>query len=94
MDIDTTLKGIKLTEDKVKEIFEDICSVDIDDDISYEIEDVSEIRKDDEYGGLRISLKANYYVLSVPLSVESFPNKSAPLFKVSFAFTPSIILLI
>ena len=36
MDIDTTLKGIKLTEDKVKEIFEDICSVDIDDDISYE----------------------------------------------------------
>ena len=60
MDIDTTLKGIKLTEEKVREIFETICSVDINDNISYEIEDISEIRKDDEYGGLIRSFIGRY----------------------------------
>ena len=87
MDIDTTLKGIKLTEDKVKEIFEDICSIDINDDISYEIEDISEIRKDDQYGGLRVSLKANYDVLSVPLSVDITTGDKITPRAIDFSFT-------
>lgn len=87
MDIDTTLKGIKLTEDKVKEIFETICSVDINDDISYKIEDISEIRKDDEYGGLRVSLKANYNVLSVPLSVDITTGDKITPRAIDFYFT-------
>ena len=87
MDIDTTLKGIKLTKEKVKEIFETICSVDINDDINYKIEDISEIRKDDEYGGLRVSLKANYDVLSVPLSVDVTTGDKITPRAIDFSFT-------
>ena len=74
-------------EGRVIEIFETICSVDINDDISYKIEDISEIRKDDEYGGLRVSLKANYDVLSVPLSVDITTGDKITPRAIDFSFT-------
>ena len=36
-DIDTTLKGLPLTEQTIKNIFEEILSVTIDDNVSFEI---------------------------------------------------------
>ena len=70
MDLDTTIKGFTLTHENIKEIFENICSVKIDDDVNFEIVSISDIREKDDYPGIRVSLKANYEPISVPLTVD------------------------
>ena len=70
MDLDTTIKEFTLTHDKIKEIFDDICSVKIEDDVTFEIVSIADIRETDDYPGIRVNLKANYAPISVPLTVD------------------------
>jgi predicted nucleotidyltransferase component of viral defense system len=70
MDLDTTVKGFTLTHEKIREIFEDICSVKIEDDVAFTITSIADIRETDDYPGIRVSLKANYSPISVPLTVD------------------------
>ena len=70
MDLDTTIKGFALTHEKIREIFEDICGVKVDDDVQFEIVSIADIRETDDYPGIRVSLKANYAPISVPLTVD------------------------
>ena len=70
MDLDTTIKGFSLTYESIREIFKNICSIKIDDDIEFEVVDVYDIRETDDYPGIRVSLKANYPPISVPLTVD------------------------
>lgn len=37
MDMDTTIKGFKLTEENISNIINEICSVKLDDDVSFEV---------------------------------------------------------
>lgn len=37
MDLDTTVKGFTLTHESIREIFEEICAVEIADDVKFEI---------------------------------------------------------
>lgn len=70
MDLDTTIKGFDLTIENLREIFDNICSIKIEDDVVFEIYNVSEIREGDEYPGYRVHLKALYPPLAVPLTVD------------------------
>ena len=70
MDLDTTIKGFTLTHDSIREIFENICAMEIDDDVDFELGNISDIRQTDDYPGIRVSLKANYPPISVPLTVD------------------------
>ena len=70
MDLDTTIKGFTLTHEAIHSIFQEICAIEIEDDVSFEIAGVSDIREGDDYPGIRIALKANYPPISVPLTVD------------------------
>lgn len=70
MDLDTTIRGFSLTHESIREIFEEICAVEIEDDVEFEIVDISDIREGDDYPGIRVALKANYAPISVPLTVD------------------------
>ncbi len=70
MDLDTTIKGFDLSISNLQEIFESICSVEIKDDVTFEMYNISEIRESDEYPGYRVHLKALYPPLKVPLTVD------------------------
>ena len=59
MDMDTTIKGIPLKEEKIKDIVEEIININVEDGIKFEIKDISYIREEDEYENFRISLIAN-----------------------------------
>lgn len=56
MDIDFLLKKISLERENIINIFNEISSIDINDGINFEINNVSEIRLEDEYGGFNITL--------------------------------------
>lgn len=70
MDMDTTIKGFTLTHESIRSIFTEICTVAIEDDVSFEITRVEDIRETDDYPGIRVSLLANYPPISVPLTVD------------------------
>jgi predicted nucleotidyltransferase component of viral defense system len=60
MDMDTTIKGVTLTEENISNIMQEISNIEIDDDVTFEVQKIELIREDDDYGGYRITFKANY----------------------------------
>ena len=70
MDLDTTIKGFTLTHESIREIFTEICDMRLDDDVSFDLVNISDIREEDDYPGIRLALKANYLPISVPLTVD------------------------
>ncbi len=70
MDMDTTIKGIALKEEKIKEIVEEIININVYDGIKFEIKDISYIREEDEYENFRISLIANVGKTKNPMKLD------------------------
>ena len=70
LDLDVTIKGFTLSNETIQKIFSEICSINLDDNILFEVLNVSDIRENDDYPGSRVALKANYENISVPLTVD------------------------
>ena len=70
MDLDTTLRGLPLTEEKVLEAVGSVIQIDADDDVSFEVISIDSIRKDDPYGGFCLRLNAIYDTMVTPLSID------------------------
>lgn len=60
MDMDTTIKGLPLTKDNITNIMDEICNIEIDDNVTLKINKVELIREDDDYGGYRITFETKY----------------------------------
>lgn len=60
MDMDTTIKGLPLTKDNITNIMDEICNIEIDDNVTLKINKVELIREGDDYGGYRITFEAKY----------------------------------
>ena len=70
MDMDATIKGLPVNEQTVREIFEEICKIELDDDVAFRFRSIGEIREGDIYTGYRVSLSANYPPMAVPLKLD------------------------
>lgn len=70
MDMDATIKGLQVNEQSVLDMFKDICNIQINDDVTFTVRDIGEIREGDEYTGYRVALTANYPPMAVPLKVD------------------------
>lgn len=70
MDMDATVKGLPVNEQTIREMFEEICKIELDDDVTFSFRSIGEIRERDEYTGYRVSLSANYPPMAVPLKLD------------------------
>lgn len=70
MDMDATIKGLPVNEQTIWEMFEEICKIELDDDVTFGFRSIGEIREGDEYTGYRVSLFANYPPMEVPLKLD------------------------
>lgn len=70
MDMDATIKGWPVNEESIKNMFVDICKIDLQDDVTFEFKKIGEIREGDDYTGYRVSLSANYPPMAVPLKLD------------------------
>ena len=70
MDMDTCIKGITLTDEQLYEVLQEILSIDVEDNVSFEIKNSEPIREEDDYGGLRYNIIAKYEHLIVNLSID------------------------
>ena len=57
MDIDTAITKAKFTEENIIKMLEEIIQVNVDDNVILNIEKIGTIRDEDEYGGIRITLR-------------------------------------
>lgn len=69
-DIDATLKSLPLNIDTIKNIFEEILTIDIDDNVNFEIVSIKDIRLEDEYGGFKINVKGTFDKIRTNFSIE------------------------
>jgi len=58
MDLDATIRGQNLTETQIIELFRNILSVSINDDVAFTFKKIEEIREETEYPGYRVSFEA------------------------------------
>lgn len=70
MDMDATIKGIDLTHESISEVFNDVCRIEVADDVTFSIVKTADIREGDDYPGIRVSLLADYLPLKVPLTID------------------------
>ena len=70
MDMDATIKGLPVNEQTVREMFEEICKIELEDDVTFSFRSIEEIREGDVYTGYRVSLSANYPPMAVPLKLD------------------------
>lgn len=70
MDLDTTIKGFDLNHDIMRSTFEDICRIEVEDDVTFSVNRTTDIRETDDYPGIRVSLTASYPPLNVPIMVD------------------------
>ena len=70
MDLDTTLLNYPLTEKTVEETINEICRIDMKDDVSFQLVSIKPIRRDDHYGGFCVRIDAVYAMIVTPLSID------------------------
>lgn len=70
MDIDTTIKGISVTQSDMERVIKKISNIDLDDNVKFKIKKVSEIMDEAEYSGIRFSMDALIDGAIIPLKID------------------------
>lgn len=70
MDLDTTIKGIPLTRKNLEKIINEIITININDNINFKLENIKDIRLEDEYSGYNVNLKAEFDGLKTNLMID------------------------
>lgn len=60
MDMDTTVKGFELTEENATKILDEICQIELDDNITFKMNKIELIREEDDYNGYRATFEAKF----------------------------------
>ena len=70
MDLDTTIKGLPLNRETITKVINEIISIDVEDNIKLEIENVKDIREEELYSGFEVNLKAEFDGLKTNLMID------------------------
>ena len=70
MDLDTTIKGLPLDRDTITKVINEIISIDVEDNVRLEIENIKDIREEELYSGFEVNLKAEFDGLKTNLMID------------------------
>lgn len=90
MDLDATIKGYPLNVESLENAILDILNIYVNDHVTFTYAGIERIREDDEYGGYRIAITADYDSIRTPLRIDITtgdaitPNEVQYLFKMIF----------
>lgn len=70
MDLDTTIKGLSLDKNTIIKVINEIISIDLEDNIKFEIENIKDIREEELYSGFNVNLKAEFDGLKTNLMID------------------------
>ena len=70
MDIDTSMKNLNLSAEDALRVVNQVKDIDLDDGVSFEVKDVSNIMDEMEYPGIRVTMNATVGRLITPLKID------------------------
>lgn len=70
MDLDTTIKGLPLDRETITKVINEIISINLDDNVKLEIENIKDIREEELYSGFEVNLKAEFDGLKTNLMID------------------------
>lgn len=70
MDIDVNITGMNFGKSAIEEMINKIIFIDIDDNVTFEIDKNKPIKEDNEYGGYRFKVIAKLSNLRIPFSID------------------------
>ena len=70
MDIDTSMKNLNLSAEDALRVVNQVKDIDLDDGVSFDVKDVSNIIDEMEYPGIRVTMNANVGKLITPLKID------------------------
>lgn len=70
IDMDTTIKGIPVSEETITQIIKEILEIKIDADIKYKLIKLSPIRQKDVYEGFCASISCNFGKINASLNID------------------------
>ena len=70
MDIDTSMKNLNLSAEDALRVVNQVKDIDLDDGVSFEVKDVSNIMDEMEYPGIRVTMNSNVGRLITPLKID------------------------
>ena len=70
MDLDTTIKGLPLNKSTITKVITEIINIDLKDNITFEIENIKDIREEELYSGFEVNLKADFEGLKTNLMID------------------------
>lgn len=69
-DIDTTIKGLSLKEENIKQIITEIINIPTQENIVFKLVNIENIRKDDLYSGLRVTINVIFETINENLKID------------------------
>jgi len=70
MDMDATIRNYPLNIESLTKAIREICSIAIDDDVSFSFSGIDTIRDDEVYGGYRASIISEYDTIKTPMQID------------------------
>ena len=70
MDVDATVKNQQLSPERARIIVEEITSVELDDNMIFEIKSASVIMEESDYAGVRVMLDTTLEAMRTPLQID------------------------
>ena len=70
MDIDTSMNNLNLSAEDALRVVNQVKDIDLDDGVSFDVKDVSNIMDEMEYPGIRVTMNANVGRLITPLKID------------------------
>lgn len=70
MDMDTTFQKYPISIETIQTAILEIMNIQLDDGIHFELDRITPIRQEDEYGGFRVGITARYEVINTPLKID------------------------
>lgn len=87
MDLDTTIKGLPLDRVTITKVINEIISIDLNDNIKLEIENIKDIREEELYSGFNVNLKAKFDGLKTNLMIDITTGDVITYKEVEFKYT-------
>lgn len=69
-DMDTTITGIDISKDKMVNVLNKILSIDLNDEVKFDIVSITDIREEDEYGGNKYHITGRVNSTKVNLEID------------------------
>ena len=70
MDMDATIKGVNVSKESIKKMFDEILGVNVNDSVTMTMKSIDDIRDETDYAGFRVSINTSFGGIKQNLKID------------------------